>query len=125
MHPAQIKGDTMLYILLNAADTLQTQAPKTMFEQYGSLLFFAAIFAIMYFLMIRPQQKRQKETQQMLGSLQVNDRVITAAGIIGRIVSLKPDKNIVVVEIDDTNKIRVDFQKSAIVGLIQPESKNN
>ncbi len=89
------------------------------------ILFFIAIFAIMYFLMIRPQQKRQKETQRMLDSLQANDKVVTAAGIIGRIVSIKPDKNIVVVEIDDTNKIRVDFQKSAIVAVIPPASKEN
>lgn len=86
------------------------------------ILFFIAIFAIMYFLMIRPQQKRQKETQRMLDSLQVNDKVVTAAGIIGRVVSLKPDKNIVVVEIDDTNKVRVDFQKSAIVAVINPNT---
>ncbi len=89
------------------------------------ILFFVAIFAIMYFLMIRPQQKRQKETQKMLESLQVNDKVVTAAGIIGKIVSIKPDKNIVVIEIDDTNKVRVDFQRSAVVAIINPnlESK--
>ena len=84
----------------------------------SSLIFFAALFGIMYFLMIRPQQKRQKEMQKMLDSLQVNDKVITSSGIYGRVVSLKPDKDIVVVEIDDTNKIKVDFQRSAIVSIL-------
>lgn len=77
-----------------------------------------AMGAIMYFMMFRPQQKRQKEMQQMLDSLQVNDKVLTSSGIYGRVVSLKPDKGIVVVEIDDTNKIRVDFQRAAIVSII-------
>jgi preprotein translocase subunit YajC len=84
----------------------------------SSLIFFAALFGIMYFLMIRPQQKRQKEMQKMLDSLQVNDKVITSSGIYGRVVSMKPDKDIVVVEIDDTNKIKVDFQRSAIVSIL-------
>lgn len=84
----------------------------------SSLIFFAALFGIMYFLMIRPQQKRQKELQKMLASLQVNDKVITSSGIYGRVVSLKPDKDIVVVEIDDTNHIKVDFQRSAIVSIL-------
>ncbi len=84
----------------------------------SSLIFFAALFGIMYFLMIRPQQKRQKEMQKMLDSLQVNDKVITSSGIFGRVVSMKPDKDIVVVEIDDTNKVKVDFQRSAIVSIL-------
>ncbi len=84
----------------------------------SSLIFFAALFGIMYFLMIRPQQKRQKETQKMLESLQVNDKVLTSSGIYGRVVSIKPDKNVVVVEIDDTNKIRVEFQRAAIVQIL-------
>ncbi|PKN77596.1 MAG: preprotein translocase subunit YajC [Candidatus Cloacimonetes bacterium HGW-Cloacimonetes-1] len=105
----------MNYILLQAA------APKG-FDP-TQILFFVAIFAIMYFLMIRPQQKRAKEMQRMLESLQVNDKVITAAGIIGRIVSIKPDKNVVVIEIDETNKIRVDFQRSAIVSILNINDK--
>ncbi|MCB5261602.1 MAG: preprotein translocase subunit YajC [Candidatus Cloacimonetes bacterium] len=84
----------------------------------SSLIFFAALFGIMYFLMIRPQQKRQKEMQKMLDSLQVNDKVITSSGIYGRVVSLKPDKDIVVIEIDDTAKVKVDFQRSAIVTIL-------
>ena len=85
----------------------------------SSIIFFVAVIAIMYFLMIRPQQKRQKEMQSMLDSLQVNDKVITGSGIYGRVVSIKPDKDVVVLEIDDTNKVRVDFQRSAIANIIK------
>ncbi len=103
----------MIYTLLQAAAPAAQKGSMT-----SSLIFFAALFGIMYFLMIRPQQKRQKEMQKMLDSLQVNDKVITSSGIYGRVISIKPDKDIVVIEIDDTNKIRVDFQRSAIVSIL-------
>jgi preprotein translocase subunit YajC len=83
-----------------------------------NILLIVGMFAIFYFMILRPQQKKQKETMKMLDSLQVNDKVLTASGIYGRVTSLKPDKGIVVVEIDDTNKIRVDFQRSAIVAIL-------
>jgi len=96
----------------------QGAAPAAGGGMASSLIFFGVLFAIMYFFMIRPQQKRQKEMQKMLDSLQVNDKVLTSSGIFGRVVTIKPDKDIVVIEIDDTNKIRVEFQRSAIVSIL-------
>ena len=62
---------------------------------------FLAMFAIMYFLMIRPQQKRAKEQQSMLGALKEGDEVLTASGILGtvknitdRMVTLEIDQNV-------------------------------
>jgi len=51
--------------------------------------------------------------------------VITTSGIYGRIVSIKPDKEIVVVEIDDTNKIRVDFQRGAIATILKTADRGD
>lgn len=104
----------MLYTLLQAA------APAAQSQGGGSsmILLMVGMFAIMYFLMIRPQQKKQKELQKMLDALQVNDKVITTSGIYGRVAAIKPDKNIVVIEIDDTNHIKVDFQRSAVAAII-------
>ncbi len=110
----------MQYIVLQA----QAQAAQGG-SMASSLIFFAVLFGIMYFLMIRPQQKRQKETQKMLESLQVNDKVLTSSGIYGRVVSIKPDKDIVVIEIDDTNKVRVDFQRAAIVQILNINKVEN
>ena len=104
----------MYMILLEAGGTGGT----TQGSMSSSIIFFVAVFAIMYFLMIRPQQKRQKEMQKMLDSLQVNDKVITNSGIYGRVVSMKPDKGIVVLEIDESNKVRVDFQRAAIANIL-------
>ncbi len=59
----------------------------------GSMLFpFIILFAIMYFMIIRPQKKREKLTKQMLDGLVVGDKILTIGGIIGKIVSIKDDK---------------------------------
>src|SRR5580658_11202213 len=60
----------------------------------SSLLTFAPlifIFAIFYFLLIMPQQRRQKKWQQMLGELKTGDKVVTSGGLRGTIISLKDD----------------------------------
>jgi preprotein translocase YajC subunit len=63
------------------------------------------IFAIFYFLIIRPQKKRQQEHEDMLRKLDRGDKVITSAGIYGTIVSL--DEGVVTLQVDDKVKIRV------------------
>ena len=71
-----------------------------------SLLPFVAIFAIMYFLLIRPQQKRQKEHQRMLGELRRGDVVVTAGGLIGKVAKVVDDRELQV-EITEGVKVRV------------------
>jgi len=66
-----------------------------------SLLPFILIFVIMYFLILRPQQKRQKQWQQMLGSIKTGDKVTTAGGIRGIIMSIKDDVIIIRVAPDN------------------------
>ena len=57
-----------------------------------SMIFpFILLFAIMYFMIIRPQKKREKLTKQMLDGLLVGDKILTIGGIIGKIVSIKDD----------------------------------
>ena len=68
---------------------------------------FILIFIIMYFLILRPQAKRQKEHQKMLTSLQKGDNVVTAGGIHGTIVGIKEKEQIVIVKIADNVKVEV------------------
>lgn len=91
----------LLYILLQAAP----QQPSGL-EKYSMPLMLVAVFAIMYFMMIRPQQKRQKEVQKMRESMKVGDKVVTAGGIHGRIKEVN-DTNFLI-EIADNVRIRVD-----------------
>ena len=69
------------------------------------ILFLVAICAIFYFLMIRPQRKRQKEHQQLMEELKRGDRVITAGGIYGVIESLSEDSIVIKVESGTTMRV--------------------
>ena len=73
---------------------------------YSFLIMMVAIFAIMYFFMIRPQNKKQKEIQNFRKNLEVGQSVITAGGIYGKIKEI--EDNTVVVEIAPSVKIKVD-----------------
>ncbi len=77
---------------------------------FSMLLPIVGMLAIFYFLLIRPQQKRQKEVQKMIAALRKGDRVVTASGLYGTVAGLKDD--IVVVKIADN--VKVEMLKSAI-----------
>jgi preprotein translocase subunit YajC len=81
----------------------------------GSLFPLVLIFAIMYFLIIRPQQKKAKEHRVMIEALRRGDQVLTQGGIIGKITKVKDDDEIEV-EIASNTKIRV--MKSTIVNVL-------
>jgi preprotein translocase subunit YajC len=70
------------------------------------LIMIILLFAIMYFLMIRPQQKKQKEIQKMRESLKIGDKVVTAGGIYGKIRE-SGDKTFII-EIADGVRIKID-----------------
>lgn len=86
-----------------------------------TLVTFGLVFAIFYFLIIRPQNKRQKETKQMLENLKKGDRVVTIGGIRGTITSLKEDA--IVLKVDDTTKIQ--FSRSAISSVLDKGSSKS
>ena len=75
-----------------------------------SFLPFILIIAIFYFLIIRPQNKKQKETQKMLEALKKGDKIVTIGGIHGTISNVK--EKTVVVKVDDNTKL--EFTRSAI-----------
>ena len=75
------------------------------------ILIMGGMFVLMYFLMIRPQKKRQKEEQNMRDSIQIGDEITTIGGIMGRVVTVKDD-SIVIETGADRTKLR--FQKWAI-----------
>lgn len=74
------------------------------------------LIPVLYFVMIRPQQKRQKQWQQMLGSLKTGDRVTTAGGIRGTILSIKDDAIIIRVAPDN---LKLEIAKNAIASVTQ------
>lgn len=72
-----------------------------------SLIPLLLIFGIMYFLLIRPQQKKLKEHQQMVAALRRGDQVITQGGVMGKVTKVKDDSNEVEVEIASGVNVRV------------------
>ena len=76
-------------LMITSAHAQATGTPSGMFG--GDVMAFLpmiAIFVVFYFLLIRPQQKRAKETKAMLEALQKGDEVVTAGGIVGRVTKL-------------------------------------
>jgi preprotein translocase subunit YajC len=65
------------------------------------------IFAIMYFLLIRPQQKKLKDHQAMVAALRRGDQVVTAGGLIGKVSKVKDDGKEIEVELSEGVKVRV------------------
>lgn len=87
---------------------------------FSSMLPMIVIFiAIMYFLMIRPQQKRDRERRQMLGALAKGDNVITTGGICGSVVGISEER--VVLRVDDN--VTVEFVRGAIAQVLPKDSK--
>ena len=74
---------------------------------------------LMYFVMIRPQQKRQKQWQEMLGSIKTGDRVTTSGGIRGVILSIKDD--VIIIRVAPDN-IKLEVAKSAIASVTTQEA---
>jgi preprotein translocase subunit YajC len=75
-------------------------------QTLSSFVMMGLIFAIMYFLLIRPQQKKMKEHQAMIEAIRRNDVVVTQGGIIGKVLKVKDD-NELEVEISEGVKVRV------------------
>lgn len=90
-----------------------------------SIIMMVVFMAIMYFVMIRPSDKKRKQEEQMRNSLQIGDELITIGGIKGRVVSIKDDESFILETGPD--RTRIQFQKWAISSIItdKPELTAN
>jgi len=87
-----------------------------------TIILFGLIFVIFYFMIIRPQQKRQKERQKMLDALEKGDKILTAGGIYGTVIGIE-DKT-VLVQIADNVKVKVDRGSvGSVLKDAKPEEK--
>lgn len=78
---------------------------------YSSIILMVGLVAIMYFLMIRPQKKRQKEEQEMRSSLEIGDEIITIGGIVGKVVKIREED--IVIE-TGTDRVKMRLQRWAV-----------
>ena len=77
----------------------------------SSILMIVAMLAIFYFMLIRPENKRKKEAEQMRGAVKTGDKIVTIGGIIGTVVNVKEDKIVIETSAD---QVRIEFAKWAI-----------
>ncbi len=84
------------------------------------LILFAPLILIFYFLLIRPQQKQQKEMQEMITTLKINDEVVTNGGIIGKIKEVRDTSFIIL----SAEKTFLEVGKSAVIGKKAEEVKS-
>ena len=89
---------------------LQAAAGNTSMSMVSTLITFGLVFVIFYFLIIRPQNKKQKEAKKMIEAVKKGDKVVTIGGVHGTVASVKDGT--IVIKVDDNCKI--EFSKSAI-----------
>ena len=87
----------------------------------GMIVWLVVLFAVMYFLMIRPQKKERQKQQEMLSSVAVGDTILTTSGFYGVIIDMTDDT--VIVEFGSNKNCRIPMQKAAIVQVEKPETK--
>lgn len=90
-------------------------------DPFGFLLPMIVIFAAFYFLLIRPQQKKQKAHTALIAGLTVGDEVLTAGGILGKITAVS--EHYVVVEISDNTEIKL--QRASISQVVPKDTYDN
>ena len=79
------------------------------------------MFAVMYFLIIRPQKQKEKKRQAMISNVRKQDRIVTAGGVHGVVVSAK--ENEVIVRIDDAKDVKIKVDKSALTSVSAPRGE--
>ena len=91
---------------------------------FSTLIMFALIIGIFYFLILRPQQKRQKERTKMLGAVKKGDRVVTAGGLYGTVAGV--EEKTLLIQVSDTVKMK--FDRTAVTTILregEPEAKTS
>ena len=87
----------------------------------GQFLPLVLIFAVFYFLLIRPQQQRQKEMKAMLAALKRGDKVVTGGGILGEVTKAKDNE----IEVQIADGVRITVLRDTIASVVNPKPAND
>jgi len=93
-------------------------APSSMDQMIHMFAILAITIGIFYFMIIRPQQRKQKDTESMLQSIRKGDRVLTSGGVFGTVVGKKGEKEEVVV-LKVADEVKMEFSKQSIVQVLE------
>ncbi len=87
-------------------------------NQFMQMVPFLAVIPIFYLLLYRPQQQQEKKRREMITRLKKNDKVLTAAGMYGTVLSVDNEADRVVLRLDDDGKVKVTFTKASIIRVV-------
>ncbi len=96
------------------APAAATGGVESMFGSLGQLLPLVLMFVVLYFIMIRPQMKRQKEHKSMIDALAKGDEVVVAGGLIGRVAKMGET----MLNVEVANGVELQVQRSAVVQVL-------
>lgn len=82
-------------------------------NSWSIILVYVALFAVLYFLLIRPNSKKKKQEQEMRNNIAIGDEITTIGGIVGRIIAIKEDEEAFIIE-TGSDRVKMKFKKWAI-----------
>lgn len=121
--PNQILNNvSQIFISESFAQSAEAAAQTPEFS-FSSFVPLVLIFAVFYFLIVRPQSKKMKDHQMMVNNLKIGNKVITTGGIVGVVKEVDQKENLVEVEIAEG--VRVKILKNFVSELVKPEEKKD
>lgn len=82
-------------------------------HSWAIIFVYVALFAVLYFLLIRPNSKKKKQEQEMRNNISIGDEITTIGGIVGRIIAIKEDEDAFIIE-TGSDRVKMKFKKWAI-----------
>jgi preprotein translocase subunit YajC len=100
----------------------QAQQPASGNPLY-TLLPFVWILPILYFTLIMPQQRQERQRRAMIDAMKPKDKVVTSGGLYGTVVSIDKTSDRVVLKVDDDNKVKLTFTRASILRVLESAEK--
>ena len=108
-----------------AAEAVKEPAPSFFSEMQYMLPAMLAIMVLYFLLMVRPQQQEQSKVSEKLANLKKNDRVVTAGGILGSVVSSRAESEYTTIKIDEASNTKMQIRTTSIVRVLTDEDQKS
>ena len=108
-----------------AGETAKEAAPSFFSEMQYMLPAMLAIMVLYFLLMVRPQQQEQSKVSEKLANLKKNDRVVTAGGILGTVVSSRAESEYTTIKIDEASNTKMQIRTTSIVRVLTDEDQKS
>lgn len=105
---------------MNSFAVSMTASTTSWQSMLGTLLPLALMFGLMYLLLIRPQRTKEKKLRELVNAMAVGDKVITAGGVVGKVVNIKDDEVTISTSVANT---LITFKKASISTVSKPVSE--